>query len=72
MKGCFNMNLKKSINFIDELREIFIDYVYVLDNYFENDKNKQEHEELYLEYKNLSENIQKLMIKYKLNKEIKK
>lgn len=66
------MNLKKSINFIDELREIFIDYVYVLDNYFENDKNKQEHEELYLEYKNLSENIQKLMIKYKLNKEIKK
>lgn len=66
------MNLKKSINFIDELRKIFIDYVYVLDNYFENDKNKQEHEELYLEYKNLSENIQKLMIKYKLNKEIKK
>ena len=66
------MNLKKSINFIDELREIFIDYVYVLDNYFEDDKNKQEHKELYLEYKNLSENIQKLMIKYKLNKEIKK
>lgn len=66
------MNLKKSINFIDELREIFIDYVYVLDNYFENDKNKQEHEELYLEYKNLRKNIENLMIKYKLNKEIKK
>lgn len=66
------MNLKKSIQFINDLRQIFIDYVYVLDNYFENDKNKQEHEELYLEYKNLRKNIENLMIKYGLDKEIKK
>lgn len=66
------MNLKKSIQFTNDLRQIFIDYVYVLDNYFENDKNKQEHEELYLEYKNLRKNIENLMIKYGLDKEIKK
>lgn len=66
------MNLKKSIQFTNDLRQIFIDYVYVLDNYFENDKNKQEHEELYLEYKNLRKNIEILMIKYGLDKEIKK
>ena len=66
------MNLKKSIQFTNDLRQIFIDYVYVLDNYFENDKNKQEHEELYLEYNNLRKNIEILMIKYGLDKEIKK
>ena len=66
------MNLKKSIQFTNDLRQIFVDYVFVLDDYFEIEKNINEHNELYLEYENLRKNIENLMIKYGLDKEIKK
>ncbi len=66
------MNLKKSIQFTNDLRQIFIDYVFVLDDYFEVESNINEHNELYLEYENLRKNIENLMIKYGLDKEIKK
>lgn len=66
------MNLKKSIQFTNDLRQIFIDYVFVLDNYFEVESNINEHNELYLEYENLRKNIENLMVKYGLDKEIKK
>ena len=66
------MNLKKSIQFTNDLRQIFIDYVFVLDDYFEVESNINEHNELYLEYENLRKNIGNLMIKYGLDKEIKK
>lgn len=66
------MNLKKSIQFTNDLRQIFIDYVFVLDDYFEVESNINEHNELYLEYENLRKNIENLMIKYDLDKEIKK
>lgn len=66
------MNLKKSIQFTNDLRQVFIDYVFVLDDYFEVEKNINEHNELYLEYENLRKNIENLMIKYGLDKEIKK
>ena len=66
------MNLKKSIQFTNDLRQIFIDYFFVLDDYFEVESNINEHNELYLEYENLRKNIENLMIKYGLDKEIKK
>ena len=66
------MNLKKSIQFTNDLRRIFIDNVFVLDAYFKIEKNINEHNELYLEYENLRKNIENLMIKYGLDKEIKK
>ncbi|MDD5826611.1 MAG: hypothetical protein PUD25_02455 [Bacilli bacterium] len=66
------MNLKKSIQFTNDLRQVFIDYVFVLDDYFEVESNINEHNELYLEYENLRKNIENLMIKYDLDKEIKK
>lgn len=66
------MNLNKSIQFTNDLRQIFIDYVFVLDNYFEVESNINEHNELYLEYENLRKNIENLMVKYGLDKEIKK
>ena len=66
------MNLKKSIQFTNDLRNIFIDYVFALDDYFEVESNINEHNELYLEYENLRKNIENLMIKYGLDKEIKK
>ena len=50
------MNLKKSIQFTNDLRQIFIDYVFVLDDYFEVESNINEHNELYLEYENLRKN----------------
>ena len=66
------MNLKKSIQFTNDLRQVFIDYVFVLDDYFEVESNINEHNDLYLEYENLRKNIENLMIKYGLDKEIKK
>ena len=66
------MNLKKLIQFTNDLRQIFIDYIFVLDDYFEIEKNINDHKELYLEYVNLRKNIENLMIKYGLDKEIKK
>ncbi len=67
-----NREIKKILNFTNDLRQVFIDYIFVLDDYFEVESNINEHNELYLEYENLRKNIENLMIKYGLDKEIKK
>ena len=59
-----NREIKKILNFTDDLRNIFTDYLYILNNYFENDKNKEEHVELYQQVRILNNNINNLMIKY--------
>ena len=58
------MNLKKSIQFTNDLRQIFIDYVFVLDDYFEVESNINEHNELYLEYENLRKNIENFIVSW--------
>ena len=59
-----NREIKKILNFTDDLRNIFTDYLYVVNDYFENDKNKEEHVELYQQVRILNNNINNLMIKY--------
>mgnify|MGYP004477429333 FL=1 len=59
-----NREIKKILNFTDDLRNIFTDYLYVVNDYFENDKNKEKHVELYQQIRILNNNINNLMIKY--------
>lgn len=59
-----NREIKKILNFNDDLRNIFTDYLYVVNDYFENDKKKEEHVELYQQVRILNNNINNLMIKY--------
>lgn len=59
-----NREIKKILNFTDDLRNIFTDYLYVVNDYFEDDKNKEEHVELYQQVRILNNNINNLMIKY--------
>lgn len=59
-----NREIKKILNFTDDLRNIFTDYLYVVNDYFENDKKKEEHVELYQQVRILNNNINNLMIKY--------
>ena len=59
-----NREIKKILNFTDDLRNIFMDYLYVVNDYFENDKNKEKHVELYQQVRILNNNINNLMIKY--------
>lgn len=59
-----NREIKKVLNFTDDLRNIFTDYLYVVNDYFENDKNKEKHVELYQQVRILNNNINNLMIKY--------
>ena len=59
-----NREIKKILNFTDDLRNIFTDYLYVVNDYFENDKNKEKHVELYQQARILNNNINNLMIKY--------
>lgn len=59
-----NREIKKMLNFTDDLRNIFTGYLYVVNDYFENDKNKEEHVELYQQVRILNNNINNLMIKY--------
>ena len=59
-----NREIKKILNFTDDLRNIFTDYLYVVNDYFESDKNKEEHVELYQQVRILNNNINNLMIKY--------
>ena len=56
--------IKKILNFTDDLRNIFTDYLYVVNDYFENDKNKEKHVELYQQIRILNNNINNLIIKY--------
>ena len=59
-----NREIKKILNFTDDLRNIFTDYLYVVNDYFENDNNKEKHVELYQQVRILNNNINNLMIKY--------
>ena len=59
-----NREIKKILNFTDDLRNMFTDYLYVVNDYFENDKKKEEHVELYQQVRILNNNINNLMIKY--------
>ena len=59
-----NREIKKILNFTDDLRNIFTDYLYVVNDYFESDKNKEEHVDLYQQVRILNNNINNLMIKY--------
>lgn len=59
-----NREIKKILNFTDDLRNIFTDYLYVVNDYFEDDKNKEKHVELYQQVRILNNNINNLMIKY--------
>ena len=59
-----NREIKKILNFTNDLRNIFTDYLYVVNDYFESDKNKEEHVELYQQVRILNNNINNLMIKY--------
>ncbi|MCI5543847.1 MAG: hypothetical protein MR405_08065 [Mollicutes bacterium] len=59
-----NREIKKILNFTDDLINIFTDYLYVVNDYFENDKNKEKHVELYQQVRILNNNINNLMIKY--------
>ncbi len=59
-----NREIKKILNFTDDLRNIFTDYLYVVNDYFEDDKNKEEHVDLYQQVRILNNNINNLMIKY--------
>lgn len=59
-----NREIKKILNFTDDLRNIFTDYLYVVNDYFENDKNKEKHVDLYQQVRILNNNINNLMIKY--------
>lgn len=61
-----NFNVNKVLNFTAELKDLFVDYAFSLDKYFEDEKNRIEHKELYDEYIILNENIKKLRGKYKL------
>ena len=56
----------KLINFVTELKNIFIDYAFCLDKYFKEEKNRIEHKELFEEYQVLNQNIKNLRGKYKL------
>lgn len=63
------MNFKeliKAMNLSNDLLNIFTDYAFILDRYFANEKNKEEHKELYDEYQVLNQNLKDLMEKYKL------
>ena len=59
-----NREIKKILNFTDDLRNIFTDYLYVVNDYFEYDTNKEKHVELYQQVRILNNNINNLMIKY--------
>lgn len=59
-------DLNKIMNFNYDLLNIFTDYAFILDNYFEDEKNKKEHSDLYNEYITLQKNIEYLKGKYNL------
>lgn len=59
-------DLNKILNFNQDLINIFTDYAFSLDHYFKNEKNKEEHKELYDEYQVLNKNLRSLKGKYKL------
>lgn len=58
--------LNKIMNLNYDLLNIFTDYAFSLDYYFKDEKNKNEHSDLYNEYITLQKNIEHLKGKYNL------
>ena len=59
-------DLNKIINFNQDLINVFTDYAFGLDKYFDKEENKLKHSELYEEYQVLNQNLKALKGKYKL------
>ena len=59
-------DLTKIMDFNHDLLNIFTDYVFGLDNYFKEEKNRIDHKELFEEYQVLNQNLKSLKGKYKL------
>lgn len=57
---------KRLIKLNTDMINIFTDYAFVLERYFEVANNRVNHYELYLEFQNLHSNLIKLKGKYKL------
>lgn len=65
------MNVNKLMNtmfYTQDLIKEFTNYSKYLDDYFMLDKNKVAHEELYVYYCNLKNNLQQLAIKHGVQK----
>ena len=65
------MNINKLMNsmfYTQDLIKEFTNYSKLLDDYFMDDMNKEEHNELYLYYLNLKDNLKELAIKHKVVK----
>ncbi len=56
-------DIKNMINLANDMLNVFNDYCCVLDDYFSLEKNKLDHNELYLEYRSLSINLKIVMKK---------
>ncbi len=48
---------RKQLNLCNDLIDIFTDYAFVLDDYFQNENNREEHLELWNEYQILIVNL---------------
>lgn len=57
------MNLKKTMDFCNDLINVFTDYSYTLDTYFKNETNRTEHKDLYEEYQYLNQNLRSIIKK---------
>lgn len=59
-------DLKNKILFMNEMTNIYSIYAECLDEYFKNEKNREDHKELYQYYLNLIDNIKNNVKKYNL------
>ena len=49
--------MRKELNLCNDLIDIFTDYAFVLDDYFQNENNREEHLKLWNEYQILIVNL---------------
>lgn len=56
----------KAMSLSNDLLNIFTDYIFCLEHYFKDEKNKEEHKVLYNEFQVLNQNVNHLKGKYKL------
>ena len=53
-----NINkIRRQLNLCNDLIDIFTDYALILDDYFQNENNREEHLELWNEYQYLNVNL---------------
>lgn len=60
-----NKELLKKLNYCTDILNVFDIYATCLDEYFDDDKNKEEHTDLYNYYKQLINNIMNVQERYK-------